>query len=78
MTPSTTSNNSTYALPKTASQKADDAFLQSLSPEVIAEQERILQEIQKTKRREESTVGRRAGTVNLNRRELSILNAEFC
>ena len=78
MTPSTTSNNSTYALPKTASQKADDAFLQSLSPEVVAEQERILQEIQKTKRREKSTAGRMAGTLNLNRRELSILNAEFC
>ena len=78
MTPSTTSNNSTYALPKTASQKADDAFLQSLSPEVIAEQERILQQIQKTKQKQKSPVGGMAGTVNLNRRELSILNAEFC
>ena len=73
MTPSTASSNSTYALPKTASQKADDAFLQSLTPEVIAEQERIMQQIQKTKQKQKSMVGHTAGTVFL-----SIRHAEFC
>ena len=64
--PSTASNNSTnIAIPKTA--KADDAFLQILTPEVIAEQERILQNIQKTKQQQKS-----------KHQKLSIRHAVFC
>ena len=66
--------DSPNTLPKTAATLADDAFIRSLSPEIIAEQERIMKQIENEKKRG----GRRAGTNNLRRRELPINSATFC
>jgi len=62
------------SLPKTASTIADEAFIKSLSPEIIAQQERIMKQIEEDKRRG----GRMAGTVNMERQDLLINQATFC
>ena len=65
MDPSTASSNSANnALPKTDSQKV----VQILTPEVIAEQERILQNIQKTRHQQQDS----------KHQKLSIRHAVFC
>lgn len=66
--------DSPRSLPRTAAAQADDAFIKSLSPEIIAQQERIMKQIEDDKQRG----GRRAGSSNLRRRELPINNATFC
>lgn len=66
--------DSISTLPKTTSILADEAFIKSLSPEIIAQQERIMNQIEKQKARG----GRRAGTQNIERQELSINHAVFC
>jgi len=65
MDPSTASSNSANnALPKTDSQKV----VQILTPEIIAEQERILQNIQKTRHQQQDST----------HQKLSIRHAVFC
>jgi hypothetical protein len=74
---SSNNNNSSghaAALPKTASTQADEAFLRSLSPEIIAEQARIMKQIEQ----EKAKGGRMAGTQNIERQQLSIRHAVFC
>ncbi len=66
--------DSPRSLPKTAAAQADDAFIKSLSPEIIAQQERIMKQIEDDKQRG----GRRADSSNLRRRELPINSATFC
>eukprot|EP00531_Pseudo-nitzschia_arenysensis_P012189 CAMPEP_0116138126 /NCGR_PEP_ID=MMETSP0329-20121206/12612_1 /TAXON_ID=697910 /ORGANISM="Pseudo-nitzschia arenysensis, Strain B593" /LENGTH=66 /DNA_ID=CAMNT_0003633081 /DNA_START=115 /DNA_END=315 /DNA_ORIENTATION=- len=61
-------------LPKTASKEADQAFLKSLSPEFLAQQERIMNQIEKEKFRK----GRANGSFNFEREQLSIRDAVFC
>lgn len=62
------------SLPKTASKQADEAFLQGLSPEFIAQQERIMRQIEEKKNKE----GLRNGNFNVKRQQLSIRDAVFC
>ena len=66
--------DSPRSLPKTAAALADDAFIKSLSPEIIAQQERIMKQIENDKQRS----GSRGGSSNLRRRELPINSATFC
>lgn len=61
-------------LPKTGSKQADEAFLKSLSPEFLAQQERIMNQIEKEKAKR----GRTNGTFNFERQQLSIRDAVFC
>jgi len=71
--------------PMTATQKADEAFLRSLTPEIIAQQERIMNQIQaaqKNSSREDLQQQRRLATTNsvnlAERQQLSIRDAVFC
>jgi hypothetical protein len=74
MTSSSISSNNSQDLPKTASSQADEAFIKSLSPETIAQQERIMKQIEEEKARG----GRMAGTDYMERQVLHIRNAVFC
>jgi hypothetical protein len=71
---STSSNSNKDSLPKTTSKQADEAFLKSLTPEIIAEQARIMKQIEQEKARG----GRMAGTRHIERQDLSIRHAVFC
>ena len=75
----------TTKLPMTATQKADEAFLRSLTPEIIAQQERIMNQIQAAQKNSREEGGQQqqrlatANSVNLaERQQLSIRDAVFC
>ena len=76
----------TTKLPMTATQKADEAFLRSLTPEIIAQQERIMNQIQAAQKNSREEGGQQqqqrlatANSVNLSeRQQLSIRDAVFC
>mmetsp|Transcript_15829 Transcript_15829/g.32426 ORF Transcript_15829/g.32426 Transcript_15829/m.32426 type:complete len:81 (+) Transcript_15829:198-440(+) len=69
-----TNNNNGFGMPQTASEKADEAFLGSLPPEFIVQQERIMNQIEEKKARG----GRVAGTKSFPRQALSIRYAVYC